>query len=538
MKRAVSPIPNELSKRHRDDRNQNLLRKNLDYYVRIPSNKSKYLLDVNVEDIESFQYCVFVYLHFLQHGDYPDSKLQMQRIACKIQEIDQDVESDIQRQLKQQNLLIDQNILNFSYVYGKRMDFQVNILTLVDNQDVHLLSRAANNIFKEPRQHFINLLQVEVSNENNSFNHRYLLITHLSDFLSQKCVSPGGGRYTYKKHYCEKCIDKGFQSFARYETHTKLCKGFGEQVFTMPEKVKTTLTDGSVQYEEPSKGFSNFRSLLMHPLMISWDLETSQSIPTGQEIDSLQLQGCKKCIEDRSSRNGVRCKCTRAIPDAAGGYYEETKDDEGNSTVDFKLHKCISYSFVISSMNGNIIIEETDVCSTGNAAEKLLQRLIDLEDELLSMLEKITPIKMTELERRSFYSSKKCVICDEDFKQQDIYSWDANSKEENTICRHHHHFTGQLKDELFVYNNISLFFSGQYLGAAHATCNLKVQRPTKIPCICHNTYGFDISFIVAAISKVNGIYNISALAKSTEKLKLLEINRFQFIGKIILCIRI
>ena len=57
--------------------------------------------------------------------------------------------------------------------------------------------------------------------------------------------------------------------------------------------------------------------------------------------------------------------------------------------------------------------------------------------------------------------------------------------------------------------------TGEYRGAAHNTCNLKLRLNTNIPVVFHNLRGYDSHLLMQAISKVEG--RVSCIPNNMER---------------------
>lgn len=73
-------------------------------------------------------------------------------------------------------------------------------------------------------------------------------------------------------------------------------------------------------------------------------------------------------------------------------------------------------------------------------------------------------------------------------------------------------------------------FSGEYLGAAHNSCNLNRQINRSIPVYAHNAKNYDMHFIIRELNKYDQKFSrISALPDNTEKFRVLQLNNFVFL---------
>ena len=71
---------------------------------------------------------------------------------------------------------------------------------------------------------------------------------------------------------------------------------------------------------------------------------------------------------------------------------------------------------------------------------------------------------------------------------------------------------------------------GEYRGAAHNACNLKLRlnpKTTSIPVVFHNLRGYDSHLLIQAISKVEG--RVSCIPNNTEKYISFSLGQLRFI---------
>ena len=95
---------------------------------------------------------------------------------------------------------------------------------------------------------------------------------------------------------------------------------------------------------------------------------------------------------------------------------------------------------------------------------------------------------MTEKNKIDYENATKCWICEQE------------TTKNNPKVRDHCHFTGE------------------YTGAVHKSCNLKLKiksGKTKIPVVFHNLKGYDSHLIMQKIHKAKG--NITCIPNNAEK---------------------
>ena len=163
----------------------------------------------------------------------------------------------------------------------------------------------------------------------------------------------------------------------------------------------------------------------------------------------------------------------------------------------------IAYSYIIVDKLRNVIVQRSYtgpdpvnhlINSMLTAYEKEIKPLYQLNEELI----------MTREEEERYLQSSNCHICHESFMNVD-----------NKIdkVRDHDHYTGE------------------FLGAAHQTCNLMRQDKKMIPMYAHNFSGYDSSLLIKHLdpSKLPDDVKLNILPLNTEKIRTVRINKFEML---------
>ena len=117
---------------------------------------------------------------------------------------------------------------------------------------------------------------------------------------------------------------------------------------------------------------------------------------------------------------------------------------------------------------------------------------------------------MTHEDTTKFLAATECHICEEKFATMDI--------SEATLE------TGVPLNELPLKCRDHCHFSGNFLGAAHQSCNLNRRfkwNTFQVPVYAHNFTGYDSHLIIKELC-VDNHEEISALAANTEKFKMIK----------------
>ena len=179
--------------------------------------------------------------------------------------------------------------------------------------------------------------------------------------------------------------------------------------------------------EKAKTTFKNFKSLTKMPIVAYCDLESA--------LIKLKNKLCFDCQKEL-------CCC------------------EASVTTPIERHEPLSWSIVFVSSDKKVIHEET---FTGkNCITKFMEMLRRLEPLIKSQLQQYKiPLRLTPEEQKNYDSQNICWICEERFNEFD--SFDINKRK---VIDHNH-------------------FSSEFLGAAHANCNLKRRTPEIIPIFFH-----------------------------------------------------
>lgn len=168
------------------------------------------------------------------------------------------------------------------------------------------------------------------------------------------------------------------------------------------------------------------------------------------------------------------------------------------NSMDIATHKIISYSFVIISSEKEIIFERTQV-DENDCLQLFMEAVMDASRLIGSIMERITPMELTREEEEYFKNTGICHICALEVPRPDK-------------VRDHCHFTGQ------------------FIGPAHASCNLKRRRSYKIPIYAHNFSNYDAHFLLQAIVNYKDyIPNLNAMCFNSQKFRSISLDMFNFL---------
>lgn len=174
-----------------------------------------------------------------------------------------------------------------------------------------------------------------------------------------------------------------------------------------------------------------------------------------------------------------------------------------HSTTFLNQHEAFAFCLMIFDRNNEKVLEYT--YAGDDCVEKLLNYLLDNEEKLKTLFYQTHPMTWTEKEQAHFETSTTCGICGRDIKDMDIK------------VKHHEHYTGK------------------YISAAHADCNLNARLyDCMIPIFFHNLAGYDVNFIVRALGKLKSgrVQKLEVMPHNTEKIRKLDFNSYSFMDSL------
>ena len=171
-------------------------------------------------------------------------------------------------------------------------------------------------------------------------------------------------------------------------------------------------------------------------------------------------------------------------------------DPAKSNTQRTQQHEACRYSYVVVICDGET--EPPVKCRGPDAAEHFLQALQGEESKIKGMIADPQAMRMTREDWLAFRTAETCHECDKSLEGDSV--------------RDHCHITGE------------------YRGAAHNACNLKLRlnpKTTSIPVVFHNLRGYDSHLLMQAISKVEG--RVSCIPDNTEKYISFSLGQLRFI---------
>ena len=168
-------------------------------------------------------------------------------------------------------------------------------------------------------------------------------------------------------------------------------------------------------------------------------------------------------------------------------------------SVETQQHSVFCYSLIFVDKAGKVFREES---YTGQDAIKhFLKTLQECEKDLIAKMRRFRKCsRLKPVQESLFLTSSVCHICRKDFTCSD------------TKVRDHCHMTGE------------------FLGAAHQTCNLLRIDTEEIPIFFHNGTRYDFHFIIAQLDA--RFEKISVLAKNSEQFRSISLNSFRLLDSI------
>ena len=168
-------------------------------------------------------------------------------------------------------------------------------------------------------------------------------------------------------------------------------------------------------------------------------------------------------------------------------------DPAKSNTQRTQHHEACSYCYIVVRCDGQT---EPPVEYRGlDAAEHLLKTLQEEESKIKGVLADPKAMRMTREDWLAFRTAETCHVCDKPVEDDSV--------------RDHCHITGE------------------YRGAAHNACNLKLRLNPSIPVVFHSLQSYDSHLLMQAISKVEG--RVSCIPNNTEKYISFSLGQLRFI---------
>ena len=105
---------------------------------------------------------------------------------------------------------------------------------------------------------------------------------------------------------------------------------------------------------------------------------------------------------------------------------------------------------------------------------KFVEYIVEEVQRIYDLMKKNIPMNLSPQQKRHYYDATECYVCNEPFTK------------ENNKVRDHNHLTGEFR------------------GAAHWKCNLKIRNPSFVPVFIHNLSNYDAHLFVKALGRVPG----------------------------------
>ena len=186
-------------------------------------------------------------------------------------------------------------------------------------------------------------------------------------------------------------------------------------------------------------------------------------------------------------------------------YNPERNPDQSNTTQTALLQP-ISFAYLVCCQNPKYS-SSVKCFREVNSAKKLLESLLQEQDEILDLLKSTQPLLMTKDDHQKFDTATHCCLCDKAFPDADVK------------VRHHQHFSFEGK---FIQPH------SNFIGAAHNKCNILAKDCKFIPVIFHYLKKFDSHLIMQGLDSSRQS-NIKCIPQTLEKYISFSIGSLRFI---------
>ena len=163
--------------------------------------------------------------------------------------------------------------------------------------------------------------------------------------------------------------------------------------------------------------------------------------------------------------------------------FDGVYDDQQSYTKKYQKHTPSGFCYYIAYRGG---IYKKPVVYTGeNVAEEFCKRIkIETQEIYDKYFKNIVPIRMTRDDLNKYAETDVCHICEETI-------------DDDIKVKDHNHLTGE------------------FVGAAHQSCNLKFKEPSFVPIVFHNLSGYDAHLFIKQLGVSEG--EINCIANNEEK---------------------
>lgn len=371
---------------------------------------------------------------------------------------------------------------------GKRLNFALHLM-LDLGETVEIQSVALQGDASYTASKVIPLFRIATTGQ---FKYRYLLITNPTNFL-RKVKRKGDSDTNRRQQLCYRCLAP-FTSKGILALHEKSCKVYSLDLYQGPPNFEPEIVMPCSQGGKPPHiEFSNIEALEKGAVVIYGDFETA-IVPNEDP--------CLLCLNEGKLRGG-RCRCHNG--------------EHGPSfTKTTHHHKALAYSFAALDHRGQVVLKRQELTKEGEAGKAFIDALLEVEPVLQSMMNPKVPIIECESQIENFPFQTECVICQEAFTHFDVFTGNQADLPEHyeRLVRHHDHKTGNL------------------IGLAHHSCNLKVRSQTRIPVIFHNALGFDLLCFLSHLGNHKGVYHMECLPKNGQRLRSFRFNSYFIIDSL------
>jgi len=251
--------------------------------------------------------------------------------------------------------------------------------------------------------------------------------------------------------------------------------------------------------------FDNIKNMEEVPFVIFADMEAA----TTPIDNAINING----DGDSDGEDGVDVEMDENDDDAAAGVFDDEamEDNGGDDEEDrepirqtrrrvkhvYQQHKAISYGLKLVSRVPGVLDNLPYETYTGeDAADKLVERLLELEEQCVAFLFDEQRLVMTNVDWNVFNNATECYICRKAFTA--VGGDNGSVRRGLWKVRDHDHI------------------SGNFRGAAHSGCNLLLRRQRKVPVFMHNLRGYDSHLIVPAFGN-HPDKKLSVIGQTMEK---------------------
>lgn len=350
--------------------------------------------------------------------------------------------------------------------------------------------------------------------EKDGSHQHYALVNNPETTLATRVKDSKGKRRSIPVFICYNCLSI-CRTKGAYESHVDFCHEETGQKIQMPRKGEVKTFDNvkhllGKSFQSAYTVFYDFEALQVTPKKTcscseevmkntrlaaeekaEWDRMTEDELAE-YAIDELMLEG-ELTNRWETAKFNAQLKGRKGPSEP-----QKLRRPRPRKVCHHKTHTVaeqppFAFSFILVDREGAVRSKGQYVGL--DAADKFIERMLDLADEYLPSLSPGLPMEpLTAVEESIMVDAVYCYLCRKKLKEDRV--------------RDHDHLTGK------------------FLGPAHDECNLRRREQCRLTLFAHNFTGYDSHFLIRSLNRFpHRIHEVQAMPQNTQKFKTIQVNR-------------